>query len=269
MELDQVKDGIDSLNGFLRMVGIMGGEPLLHPQFPEICKLMRERVPKERAGLWTCLPVGFERYRDEIVSTFGNIFLNDHSRDDVYHTPALVASEEVFKGHEDDMPYIWDHCWLQNGWSASVNPHGAFFCEVAAAMSMLFGIRMGWEVKPGWWKRVPKDYTDQIETFCPKCGVAIPLAKRCSTDGRDDISFGNLERLKDKSPKILAGEYIVHDLQIIPDSNQMAAYKDMNYRNKIAERYGMFLVVNEKGYQTPYLKKRWRGNEKEIEKAVA
>ncbi|MCK9517439.1 MAG: radical SAM protein [Dehalococcoidia bacterium] len=270
MPVEQVAEGVDSLKGFLHMIGVMGGEPLLHPQFSEICKVFREKVPFEKAGLWTCLPEGKEHYREEICSTFGNIFINDHSRDDIYHCPALVAGEEVFKGFEDDQWYIYDHCWLQRCWSASINPNGAFFCEVAAAMSILFDIKAGWEVKPGWWKRAVKDYKEQIETFCPKCGVAIPLEKRRSTDGRDDISKGNYERLKDTSPKIKAGKYVIHDLRIVRDSKPLAAYKEEGYRKDIAARYGMFLVLNDSRYQTPYLKKNWRrGDEEKEEQSIA
>ena len=34
----------------------------------------------------------------------------------------------------------------------------------------------------------------------------------------------------------------------------MAAYKEFNYRNRCADKYGMFLVINETGSWTPYMK---------------
>ena len=53
MSLDQVAEALDSLEGWPNVVGIMGGEPLLHPQFKEIVALAAERIPKERLQLWT------------------------------------------------------------------------------------------------------------------------------------------------------------------------------------------------------------------------
>ena len=37
----------------------------------------------------------------------------------------------------------------------------------------------------------------------------------------------------------------------------MAAYKDFDYRNRIARRYGMFLTINEKGFWRPHLRNRF------------
>lgn len=256
MSFEQFKEAVDSMKGFPKMVGIMGGEPLLHPDFFKFCKyLSLSRIlPKEQLGLWSTFPKGYEHYREIICETFGNIFLNDHSRSDIFHSPILVAAEEVISDRRDMFLAI-DHCWLQESWSASINPKGAFFCEIAAAMSMLFDGSDGWKVEPGWWKRTVKDYREQIEEFCPKCGVALALQRRASVDGRDDISPKNLERLKGKSRKIDAGKYVVSDLKPVANPEPMAAYKDENYRAKIADRYGIFLAYNQKGFQVPHLKK--------------
>jgi len=68
-----------------------------------------------------------------------------------------------------------------------------------------------------------------------------------------------LERLKDKSPKIKNGNYIISDLKLIEKRYELplAAYKDLKYRNKIADRYGIFLVLNNKNFLSPYLKKNF------------
>ena len=42
----------------------------------------------------------------------------------------------------------------------------------------------------------------------------------------------------------------------------MAAYKDENYRAEIADRYGIFLTCNEKGFNEPHLKKIIGSSEK-------
>jgi hypothetical protein len=254
MDMEVFKRAVASMVDYPKMTGIMGGEPLLHPQFPEFCEYILSKIPRQQLGLWSCFPPGYEHYREIICRTFGNIFLNDHSRSDIYHAPVLVASEEVVPDREG-MFYVVDHCWLQNSWSASINPKGAFFCEIAAAMSLLFDGNSSWPVDPGWWWKTPKDFKEQIEEYCPKCGCAISLKRRSSLEGIDDISPGNLKRLQGRSLKIKQGKYVVSDLQPTPCPEPMAAYKDVDFRARIADRYGIFLVLNEKGFQEPYLKK--------------
>lgn len=255
MDFEQLKEAVDSVLVYPKMVGLMGGEPLLHPEFERFCKYLHSKIPPERCGLWTCFPKGKEHYREVIVETFGNIFLNDQTRDDILHAPVLVASEEV-PGEQWVKDYLINRCWVQNFWSASINPHGAFFCEIAAALSMLLETEQdngGWKVEPTWWTRVPKDFVKQMDRYCKLCGCAMPLKKRESMDGRDDISPKMFERLKDISPKIKRGECVVHDLQLCEDNRQPATYKDPKYREEIAARYGMFLYNNDRGFNTPCL----------------
>lgn len=252
MPLEEVKRAIDSMVGYPKMTGIMGGEPLLHPGFEEICKYAQKKINATQLGLWTTLPKGKEKHAKIICETFYHIFVNDHSRADIYHQPALVGIQEV----EPDKNNMWqmiDKCWAQESWSASINPRGAWFCEIAASMSMLYQEGEGWPVEPGWWWRTPKDFTSQIEQWCPRCGFAAPLALRSSIEEIDDISPLNYEVLKDKvrHPERLK----IHNLKCVRLNPPMAAYKELAYRNNIASRYGMFLVVNEMGFWTPYLKK--------------
>lgn len=255
MDFDYFKQAVDSLENFPKMIGLMGGEPLLHPQFAEMCEYLHSKCPPDRCGLWSCFPESKVEHRNVIVKTFGNIFLNDHSRDDILHAPVLVSAKELCGDDINSMWYLIEHCWVQNFWSASINPHGAFFCEVAAALAMLFDKGQGWKVEPDWWEKIPKDFKTQMETYCPLCGCAMPLAKRSSTEEIDDISQDMLDMLIDSSPKLKRGEYILHTLQCALDIRTPATYKDERYRARIADKYGMFLMVNDKGYQTPYLRR--------------
>ena len=151
-----------------------------------------------------------------------------------------------------------DHCWAQMSWSASINPKGAWFCEIAASMAMLFGEEGGWKVETGWWWRIPKDFTSQMEQYCPRCGFAAPIKRRSSLDIVDDISPGNLRRLKGKSFKIDRGDYTISNLEIVECMEPLAAYKDFNYRDKIANKYGMYLYINEYNFWSPVLKKDFK-----------
>jgi hypothetical protein len=253
-----------------------------------------------KLGLWSVFPDApkYRAYREVICKTFGNVLLNDHSRNDILHAPVLMAAEEYFrkncptckrntpewlsseyqtkdcptcenKGTVTDERELFaniEHCWIQESWSASINPKGAWFCEVAGALSDLFDGPEGWKVEEGWWKRVPKDFREQMEWACKKCGAALPIERnRSSQDNTDDISPGNLERLKAiKSKKIAKGEYEVHsefkfDPSLLKNHgypNQ--TYKDFEYRQGIAAKYGIFLTMNSRGYWEPHLKKNWK-----------
>jgi len=164
MPLEEAMQAIDSMVGFAQMTGIMGGEPLLHPQFEEICKYAASKIPPKQLGLWSCFPEKYEEYGPLICDTFGHVFLNDHTRGDIFHAPILVASEEIFP-NKRDLFIMTEHCWIQEYWSASINPKGAYFCEIAASLSILLKGSRGWNVEPGWWKRVTKDYREQREEF--------------------------------------------------------------------------------------------------------
>ena len=262
MDLDYFKKAVDSMVGFPKMTGIMGGEPLLHPRFEEMCDYLHSKIPPRQTGLWTCLPPGKEHLREAICKTFGNIFINDHSRDDIYHHPFLVSASEV-QGIDEWVKWTMiDGCFFQYSWSASINPHGAFFCEIAAALSMLLDEGEGWPVEPGWWTKTPKDYTAQIERYCMLCGGAMPLQKRVSTSGKDEISPMMFNRVKEFSRKVIKGEYDLSDCQMKRDDSQLAAYKDQDYRDRIGSRYGIYMTQNDLCFLTPHLVKNWKGGGK-------
>jgi len=306
MEFDLFKQAIDSLVGWVQempqgIVGFMGGEPLLHPQFSEFCDYALTKIPRERLGLWSTFPAKGnypDKYREVICRTFGNVLLNDHGRDDILHAPVLMASEEYFRkrcpdcngggtsmthaiddhhGENEKPPCetckgagdvfderamlaATDHCWVQESWSAAINPKGAFFCEVAAAFTDLFDGPEGWKVEPDWWKRTPMEFGEQRKYACRMCGAAMPIARvRNSQDVRDDVSPGNLERLKAVgSRKVAKGEYAVREFEFDQKLTEnhgypFQSYKDMMYRKGIAARYGIDLKINDRGYWEPIL----------------
>jgi hypothetical protein len=290
----------------------MGGESLLHPDFPEFCEYASMRIPRAHLGLWSTFPdtPKHRGYAKLICDTFGVILLNDHSRDDIYHAPVLMASEEYFRKQcnyckgTGKVPAKWltatlvmndqplptedielpcpeckngtvtddralfaavDHCWVQESWSASINNKGAWFCEVAAALSDLFGGPDGWPVEPGWWKRVPADFKEQMDWACRKCGAALPISRlRNSQDVRDDVSPGNLKRLEEiKSRKVARGEYVVRekfemDPKLVGHTYPDQTYKEEFFRQTIASRYGIRLVLDSRGFWEPTLAPGWK-----------
>ncbi len=205
MSLEYIKKGIESLEGFTGWIGLMGGEPTIHPKFAEICKLYAEMIPdKKQRGLWTD-GLKWKQYEDTIRDTFlvENITYNDHNYEfKGFHQPLLIAADDII----EDKYLMWElinKCWIQARWSPSINPKGAFFCEVAAAMDMLFDGPGGWPVEKGWWNKDPEDFQDQVKRYCPMCSAAIPFDKSVYESKFDFISKNNLEKLKlADSPKL-------------------------------------------------------------------
>lgn len=221
MSVDTARKAILSLDGFDGVVGMMGGEPSMHPKFEKMCTLWQELVPRERRGYWTA---GFrwDERKALVDETFDSkqIHYNDHIAYDGKHTPLLVAIDEVVLDEDLRNKLIWE-CGFQEHWSASITPKGGFFCEIAASLDWLMDGPGGYPIEPGWWRKTPLQFADQVERYCGMCSGAIPMP--AYTDGRggrdgptvEAISPGNLERLRAAgSPKVLAGHYEVWDQTI-------------------------------------------------------
>ena len=235
MPLDMIRKAIASLDGFEGQIGIMGGEPALHPRFLEVLEVWRELVPRRKRALWTA---GFKwkQYREAILETIDQdlIHYNDHTQETGRHQPLLVAIEEVVDDPELRKMLI-DNCPFQLHWSAAITPLGCYFCEIAASMGQLFGIQ-GYPIEPGWWRKTPAEFKDQVETFCGKCSGAIPMPQfsdgRGGRDGRtiDVVSPKNLERLiAAGSPKAKRGNVQVWDKKITREDIEKGL-KDWNPR---------------------------------------
>lgn len=202
---------LEALKDFKGIVGFIGGEPTLHPNFREVCRIMREYRKRSNAAIFTnTLTKSYKENYGDIILTFGMINKNDH-RGRVMHTPVLVGADEVIK--DEFLRYkIFNDCWVQNTWSGSVTPKGAYFCEIAGSMAMLFDGPDGWDAKdPHWWKRDVSEFKDQIDWACNRCGAALPLIPRSSGETVDDVSPENMERLKAiGSPKCKAGKCAIY-----------------------------------------------------------
>lgn len=203
MDLEMIEQAINSLEGFPGGIGVMGGEPLLHPRFFEICKLFQRKVPKERRHLWTS-GYKWKEYRGIVRKTFGaNVCYNDHKGTTQKHQPVLMAIEDMVEDRELIKELI-DKCWIQDRWSASINPKGGFFCEVAAAMDLLFEGPGGYPLEKGWWNKTPEQFQDQVSRYCYKCGITLPMPPCFNKEGKDYVTISNYKRLEELgSPRFL------------------------------------------------------------------
>ncbi|MDD4910447.1 MAG: radical SAM protein [Candidatus Omnitrophica bacterium] len=227
MDLDMVRKAIDSLEGYEGNIGLMGGEPTLHPKFPEICDIFKEMIPdKGHRQLWSN-GYKWKEYEDKIYDTFcpENIVYNDHSSPAGAHQPLLIAADDII----EDKALMWrliGSCWIQYRWSASITPKGGFFCEVAAAMDHLFDGPGGYPVEKRWWDKNPEEFVDQVKRHCPMCGAAIPMPRPSSGAASDMVSKSNALRMeKAKAPKYLQGKVNIFDKKITEEDIQKAVKK--------------------------------------------
>lgn len=252
MDLDYFKDVIDQFRKYDlgMMIGFIGGEPLLHPQFVEMCEYVREYFPKAQLGLWSELPPKYQDYAGVIEKTFGAVLPNDHSNNRIFHNPVMVSSKNLIG---DDYKKAVKGCWLQKSWSASVNPNGAFFCEVAAAIDMLLNTGTGFDVHTPWWIKKPWEYEEQIEALCSQCSVCLNLTPRLDVEGVDDIDTVWYDKLKEASPKMKDGKYVFYKGLMFDNRNyNVNGFRmDINYIKGIGRKFGLELYLKQNGYFTP------------------
>ena len=210
MSLEMINNAIDSLKGYKGGVGIMGGEPTLHPQFEEICKIVQKKIPIDKRGLWTS-GYKWKEYKKLILKTFGeSVFYNDHTGVGQKHQPLLIAIDEVIDDKKFTKELI-DKCWIQERWSASITPKGCFFCEVAAAMDMMYDGQGGYSIQEGWWNKKPAEFQEQVNRYCFRCSGALPLPAISNKD-KDYISPGNYKLLKElQSPRLQKDCCVIYD----------------------------------------------------------
>lgn len=200
----QVEAAFDSLEGWPGKIGIMGGEPTMHPQFAEICAIVRRCKGNHLVDLWTSGGAGYEAHRHTIMETFDYVAFNDHSDAACRHQPITVAScdavpDEAFRA------WLIDNCWVQRCWCPSIGNNGAYFCEVAYAIDTVFGLNSGWKVERDWWKREPP-FGDQTRA-CQFCGMCVPMETEPVTAKRQKMSPTIARLLRERGANLGPVEY--------------------------------------------------------------
>lgn len=242
MALESFERAVKSMEGWNapnRLIGVIGGEPTLHPDFERISRRFAElwgapttsngRQPiadlnsfaTERLfdrstgrGLWTSLGEGFYRHYETIMEVYGHWNTNTHESGGRHQ--ALLITREDYIAQTGLSQERWlhnrDNCWVQRMWSATINDRGAYFCEVAGSIDRLFfeGAH-AWPVESGWWERKPEDFGSQLE-LCDYCGLAQPGPSQLDALDRDIISKQHHALLtKAGSPAIRKGQFEIFD----------------------------------------------------------
>lgn len=241
MDFETFKRAVDSFDGYVGTIGVMGGEPTLHPEFEKFSTYLDSKIKDEDrkkvnnfiypqtdfmmsmhnqeqentilynyrtgmresvkgAGLWSAMVKSYKKNYEVIQDIFKMQAVNDHGNI-MYHSPIMITRKDLGIP-DDEWIKIRDNCWAQDVWSASITPKGAFFCEIAGALDMLFDGPGGWPIEPGWWKREPEEFGDQLK-WCELCGIAIETFTRDANEEIDDMSQTFYEKLKEiESPKL-------------------------------------------------------------------
>jgi hypothetical protein len=234
MTPDQFDEACRSLEGYFGVVGMFGGNPTMHPQFDELCRIMRARIPFAQRGLW-CNNLRGKGAHARITHNPKVSNLNVHMD--------ARAFEEFERDWPESRPYLkglgldsihsspwvglkdlgipegerWElisKCDVNQYWSAMIcvvrGEPRAFFCEVAGAQAMLHQDNPEWAgtgrpaedtglpISPGWWRQGMEAFERQVETHCHHCG--IPARRHgVGAMGADANEFSEVHRFISRS----------------------------------------------------------------------
>jgi len=281
MSFETFKRAVDSMQGFCGTLSLMGGEPTLHPEFERFARYLHEQLPEEKrkknnpliypqrdfmraigvqnicnmqhfptstggsktcvdgAGTFSSMGVSYMKNYEVIQDTLKFEGLNDHSNA-MYHQPILISRKEM--GISDEAwREIRDNCWINMQWSASITPKGAFFCEIAGALDMLFDGPGGLPIEQGWWQRDIEEFGEQLQ-WCEICGMALQTYSRDANEERDDISPRLHSMLKEAGSKKIGTGHLniirITEGKIAPESRKTAVgYRRDFYSSSYSSRY--------------------------------
>lgn len=209
MTVEQFDEACASLEGFPGVIGCFGGNCALHPQFDELCRIMRARFPREQRGLW-CNNLNGKGAVARATFDVAHSNLNCHLNSDAYdefcrdwpesipylkgqaqdsvHSSPWVAMRDVVADEEERWRLIGE-CDVNRWWSAALGVFRgklrAYFCEIAYSQAALHADNPDWcgtksplpdtglVPFPGWWRLPMEAFREQVETHCHACGIPL------------------------------------------------------------------------------------------------
>ena len=249
MDFETFKRAVDSMEGYVGIVGMIGGEPTLHPDFERFARYLDSKMPAQYKRKSNYM----RQMQGQLIKTLNKLEIEStftyHGEDGEktsvmcgaglfsamgagykkhYETIQDVFTYQAVNDHtnpmyhepilvarkdlgisDDEWIKLRENCWVNQLWSAGITPKGAFFCEIAGTLDMLLDGPGGWPIEPGWWKREEKDFGEQLQ-WCELCGVALQTFTRDANEEVDDMSQTLYEKIRHlNSTKIRQGKYNV------------------------------------------------------------
>jgi hypothetical protein len=204
MSVDVFRRACESVRDWPGIVAMFGGNPCVHPKFPELCEVMSAIIPPEHRGLWTNNLRGHGKIA---AKTFGKGRLNLNAHADVHaademerwfpgrvktnsrdtpswHSPILMDYRDLDVSDEQWV-VLREDCDINKYWSAAIMQRGsdpyAYFCEVAGAIDGVRGKNHGIPAVPGWWHYKMDRFNHQVRNCC-NTGCGVPLRRRGHLD---------------------------------------------------------------------------------------
>lgn len=206
MSLENFELACASLKGYNGVVGIFGGNPTLHPRFPDVLRILSQYISFEQRGLWSNNlrqhgKICRETFNPSIsnINVHGNALVyadmirdwpelanykgtNLKGLEDSRHSPPYVAMKDMEDLSNDDMYRLIESCDVNQLWSSMIcqfrGEVRGFFCELAGAQSMLHEHDKsypdtGVPCVDGWWRAPMESFAEQVQKHCFECGVPL------------------------------------------------------------------------------------------------
>jgi hypothetical protein len=223
MTLDCFEQAVVSMEGWPGVVALFGGNPCVHPQFPELCRILAEhRAPAQR-GLWSNhlfkhgqiamatfsesrlnLNAHASRAAAALFETyFSNQWIQGSDTRASWHAGILMDRRDMGMSDEE-----WtqrrERCDINQHWSGAIlqrdgKPYG-YFCEVAGALDGIRGENHGVPAERGWWRQGMSGFAEQVRGCCDRgCGIPLRFEGHRDSDEIYDrsASWAHLEPTRD------------------------------------------------------------------------
>lgn len=188
--LENFEIACKSLRNYYGVVGMFGGNPALHPQFEQLCEIMRKHISWKHRGLWCNNPLGKGHIMAQTFNP-GVSNLNVHMdqkaydefkatwpksrpfglKEDSRHSPVHGDMKLLIPDEEERWKLI-SNCDINKHWSAMTaqfrGQMRGWFCEIAGSQSIL--------------NQHNPDYPDTGLIVACQCGNTDPF---CTCGGKE------------------------------------------------------------------------------------
>jgi hypothetical protein len=163
-----------------KRIRVMGGEPTLHPNFPDVIRMLVEY--REKCSPATCVQVCTNGYGRRVQEALRRL----PPEVSVLNTRKSSRFQENFLSFNVAPADLENHadadyangCSIIQKCGFGLTPYGYYPCALAGGIDRIFGFDAGRKNLPG----ADDDMEDELRQFCPLCGIfrrpveSVPLS---------------------------------------------------------------------------------------------